>query len=439
MASVPVQRREAVSIDHSRPLGEVSESRRFDTQHSESAAEQIHQATCPACGHHVAVTFLDAEQQPLATISWPESADAAVAMESLPLAFVRCVDCGHVYNARFDYALVPYSTKPNLMFNQGTGWSRHLTRVRDLLLDALPAEPVVVEVGCGEGHLLRALAESRPAGRYIGFDPNASVNTEGRFTARAELFEPARHVAEIRPDLIVSRHVLEHLVNPLGFLQAVDFAADSTGLLTRVFIEVPCIDRVLETGRTVDFYFEHNSHFTTRSFTRMLHRSSQDVEMLVHGYQREVICGLAVFGRGRLAADFAAEAEHFCEAARQAKVTIGRQLCELAESGMRVAVWGGTGKAAAFINRYGVDRHRFPLVVDSDADKVGTFVPGAGQRIQFRDALLDQPADVLIIPMQWRVRDILQEMSDAGITAKQVLIEHRGRLIDFHTDEHPYA
>ncbi len=97
---------------------------------------------------------------------------------------------------------------------------------------------------------------------------------------------------ECKPDLVISRHVLEHLVNPLGLLQTTAFAVALAGLATRVFIEVPCIDRAIETGRTEDFYYEHNSHFTTESFTRMLHRTSNVVEMLLHGYSREIISGL---------------------------------------------------------------------------------------------------------------------------------------------------
>lgn len=408
-----------------------------------SLAEMMREATCPACAHHVAVSCFDGGRQPLTTLAWPSSRQAAQAMSRLPLDFVCCVSCGHVYNCQFDYTQVPYSDKPNLMFNRGQVWKEHLQRIVDLLLERLPDEPVVVEIGCGDGHLLAALAQSRPGGRYVGFDPHATVSDESLALAGLEvhhaLFLPDEHLEVYRPHLIVSRHVLEHLTNPLGFLQSLTFAVSCTGEPTRLFIEVPCIDRVFETNRTSDFFYEHNSHFTTRSFERLLDRCTSKVERIERGYNDEVIYGLARFepqseqvAMARRAADFAARTT-------RANDTLRAALDELGHSGRTIAIWGGTGKAAAFINQYGLDAARFPLVVDSDAAKVGTFVPGTGQEIRPSAELLQTPVDAILIATQWRARDIALEMQHLGIRADSVLLAHRERLIDYFRDTHPYG
>jgi len=396
------------------------------------------EATCPACGHHIAVPFYDGGRQPLATLSWPASTAEAEAVPRLPLDFVRCVACGHVFNAAFDYAEVPYSKKPNLMFNRAVNWSRFVGGVQETILSRLPERATVVEIGHGDGSFLHTLAGMRPAGRYVGFDPHGASQAGTGVELRAELFDAGRHLAELRPHIIVSRHVLEHLMNPLGFLQGLAFAASMSGLETTAYLEVPCIDQAIEAGRTVDFYYEHGSQFTSTSFARMLARAGGQTLDTGHGYGGEVIYAFVRLAASDAALGHAAEARRFAAGAETAKGTIARQLAELHGAGRRVAIWGGTGKSAAFINRYGADRARFPVVVDSDPAKVGTFVPGAGQEIRYRDHLVDHPVDVVVIPPQWRAADIVLEMGRAGISVAAVLIEHGGRLIDFHADLHPY-
>jgi hypothetical protein len=404
---------------------------------SSAVVDHLHEATCPACGHHVAVAFFTAKQ-PLATIAWPASAEEARAMPLLRLDFVRCVDCGHIFNIAFDYDAVPYSQKPNLMFNRGSLWTGFLAGVRENLLARLPRRPVVVEIGHGDGSFIGGLAAERPDGRYFGFDPHGASAGAGSVTLCTELFEPTRHLAEIKPDLIITRHVLEHLTNPLGFLQRLSFAAARTGTGCLIYLEVPCIDRVIETGRTVDLYYEHNSQFTSNSFQRMLTRCVSHIEEIGHGYDGEVIFGLARIGGSLEQAAIAAEAALYGDAAKRAERVIGGQLTALHAEGRPVAIWGGTGKSAAFMNRYQVDAMRFPLVVDSDPAKVDTFVPGTGQRIRSREWLLAEPAHTIIIPPQWRAADIVAEMMQAGIAADEIVIEHNGRLIDYFADDHPY-
>jgi hypothetical protein len=355
-------------------------------------------------------------------------------MQRLPHDFVQCPACSHVWNRSFRYDAVPYKTNRNRMFNSGTFWKGYLAEVRDALIAQLPPAPTVIEIGCGDGHFVRALSEAHDGrGRFVGFDPNTAPESGVGVEFYARLFEPLTDMVVHKPDLVIIRHVLEHLAEPAALLDNLAWGAAQLDKPCKLCAEAPCIDRVFAAGRLTDFYFEHASHFTTQSFARLMQRAGE-LERLDHGYDGEVVSAIVRLSvppghreRAKASARFAAQAP-----ASRARVTA--QLDLLAASNKRVAIWGGTGKAAAFIHQFGADAKRFPLVVDSDRDKVGSFVPGSGQQIVFRDVLKAMPVDVVIIPTQWRARDIVAEMQREGITAGRILVEHKGSLVDFYGD-----
>ncbi|MFP3607598.1 class I SAM-dependent methyltransferase, partial [Paraburkholderia sp. SIMBA_053] len=86
-----------------------------------------------------------------------------------------------------------------------------------------------VEIGCGEGHFVRGLAQARPGGRFIGFDPNATPETGLGVEFHPRLFEPLADMKAFQPDAVVIRHVLEHLTEPARLLEALAWGAVSTG------------------------------------------------------------------------------------------------------------------------------------------------------------------------------------------------------------------
>jgi hypothetical protein len=167
------------------------------------------------------------------------------------------------------------------------------------------------------------MAKANPKGRYIGFDPSGHADTgDGLIEFHQALFEPDVHLAELKPDMVISRHVLEHLMNPLGFMQAMAFASAWLTKPVQVFIEVPCIDRVFKAQRTADFFYEHNSHFTSESLRRLLARCASTVDLIETGYYDEVVYGFATLSGSMHQKKYADEAFQFHQSSQRGQQVV---------------------------------------------------------------------------------------------------------------------
>lgn len=381
---------------------------------------------------------MDGGEKTLATLGWPNTVDEATSMKRYPLTYHQCLTCRHIWNTQFNYEHIPYELNPNRMFNAGKTWSQYLSRMQKRLIKVLPKNPTVIDVGSGDGHFIRQISKMlEHKGRFIGFDPNSSERNSLGLEFFAEYFDPVKDIIKYQPDLVIMRHVLEHLETPATFVEQLCLGASKVKKKVYYFAETPCVDQALKANRVVDFFYEHPSQFTKMSFKRLMELGGSVREINL-GYRREVVSGLVELGLSKEQKQSHIKANAFLKSC-SAKIKLIHNTCKkFKEDGHTIAVWGGTGKAATFIQHYGLLKSLCPIVVDSDVDKVGFFVPGTGQKIEHSSYLADKYTDVILIPSQWRAADIVSEINTLEISYGRILIEHGGNLIDFFSAEHPY-
>lgn len=124
----------------------------------------------------------------------------------------------------------------------------------------------VLDFGCGQGRLLQVLGQSFPQAALYGHDVANFMATMSGIR-----FVPSLDGCDVRFDVIVVSHVLEHLVG-FGILQTLGDLLTTGG---RLYIEVP---NPLEyrscPRREFMYYFDrlHINHFSGRSMRRLLAR-----------------------------------------------------------------------------------------------------------------------------------------------------------------------
>lgn len=390
---------------------------------------------CKSC---ISSPFFDGGKKPLATLGWPPSEQSAMSMELYELNYVQCLRCSHIWNRSFDYNLIPYEDNPNRMFNSGILWREYLKSIFEHLASILPPKPIIIDIGCGEGHFVRELANTlKNDGRFIGFDPNSSNESGAGIEFHPQYFSPLQHLPEYQPDLLIMRHVLEHLENPAEFIEELAIASLQINKPIYFFAEVPCVDLAVKFGRIVDFFYEHPSQFTKRSFKKLM-KLGGELKWIDLAYGNEVVHGLIEIGLNNRIKNELTQSIKFKEKTKSSLKTMAEDLSMILAQGNKVVVWGGTGKSATFIQHYKLDKERFPLVVDSDPSKVGSFVPGSGQEIRHASELNKVEIEIIILTTQWRAGDIYREIKDRGIRYQSILVEYGGRLVDYELDDHPY-
>jgi len=233
---------------------------------------------------------------------------------------------------------------------------------------------------------------------------------------------------------VICRHVLEHLADPLDFLEDIAIACCEADLAPLILVEVPCIEKALEQNRINDFLYEHVSNFTRNSLRVMFERAGFDVLDVRTRFQDEVVTLVARPRPDHGQRDVRARA-------RQYRINVDAQIARARltleawrDEGRSVALWGGTGKGAALINMVGITRDLIDLVVDSDERKAGSFVPGTGQKILAPRSVIDAPVERILICTNWRARDIEREIREVHGLDAELFVLHQHAIVPLTGD-----
>jgi len=160
-----------------------------------------------------------------------------------------------VWNSAFNQKLLEYDE--NYQNEQGFSerFQQHLTLVCELISKEIHVGAHVKEIGCGKAKFL-SMMEARGY-QISGYDP-AYEGEDPRIIK--SYYPPEDYNCERdKADIIILRHVLEHIQNPMDFLRNIALANDYGGLL---YIEVPDFNWIVEHNALHDIFYEHCNYFT---------------------------------------------------------------------------------------------------------------------------------------------------------------------------------
>lgn len=373
------------------------------------------------------VGFYEASAIPTQSCVLLDTEDEARAYPVGDLLLGFCPACGFAQNVRFAPQLVDYSkpTEESQAFS-----ARFQAFARSLAGDLVERYDLrgksVLEVGCGKGDFMALLADEG-IGRGVGIDPGFMPERLDATTGEIEFVRDwydESHTGRTA-DLVLTRHLLEHVPNVAEFLGWLVRSTQATPGAW-LFTEVPDVARVLREGAFWDVYYEHCSYFTAGSLARTLRGAGLDVEYLALAFDDQYL-----LAAGRPAPhpttgphpeeetveELASWVDGFTRAAEASRRHWTERIesaLEESDGGGRVCLWGGSSKAVAFLTALGFGPEQV-TVVDINVHKQGKWLPGAGVEVRSPDTLPAEPPS-LVVPMNAAyVDEIRRDLDSMGL------------------------
>ncbi|GHE00940.1 NDP-hexose methyltransferase [Allgaiera indica] len=329
-----------------------------------------------------------------------DSAEAARAAPRGDMRLVEDGETGLVHNAAFEPWKVVYDAQYQNEQGHNAAFRDHLSRVAGIVEAGMGFDDLV-EVGCGKGYFLEMLA-ARGA-RITGFEPTYEGDNPA---IRKVYFDEAAGLAARG---LILRHVLEHIPDPVAFLQGLARANGGGGL---IYIEVPCFDWIAAHRAWFDIFYEHVNYFRLGDCDRMFGRII-DKGRVFGGQYLYVVADLASLRRPvRDATDPARLPDDFT-------ATLA---ADTAAEGPSV-IWGGASKGVIYSLLRAQAGHPVSAVIDINPAKQGRFLAATGLMVEAPEAVLQRlPEGARIVVMN---SNYLPEIRDrAGDKFTCIGIEH---------------
>jgi len=341
---------------------------------------------CPICASHNLYKFLIKKQVPVhqnLLVSNPKSAINTIRGD---LNTVVCEECGFVFNQTFDSSKLSYGKDYDNAQNYSTYFTKHITNlVNDLILKKNVKNSNILEIGCGNGYFLNQLVKNKEWGNFgFGFDPSykgSTLDKEKHLKFKISYFDPDR--VDIPVDVVICRHVIEHIPDPLNLLRNVRKVLNQYPD-AHVFFETPTVEWILENKIIWDFTYEHCSFFTKNSLTTAFQYSGFQVKDVSTLFEGQYLWMEAVPYEKYEMTKTPGQISRLVKAFEISEKKITKEwkikIKMLANKG-KVALWGAGGKGTTFVNLFDKEHRLIDCLIDLNPKKWNKYVAGSGHPI----------------------------------------------------------
>jgi hypothetical protein len=370
---------------------------------------------CPVCGASDPVATIFRDRVPTLQNRVYLTKEDAMSASCGSFRLCTCRNCGFSYNGEFDEALMVYDESYDNDVHSRT-FELYAEEVARFLIEKHQlTSGTVYDVGCGKGTFLRMLCRLAPSIRGIGIDPSCTPTSEDNFTLIRDVFHPGSLEQDTK--LVLLRHVLEHIANPVDFLSELGQAAPEIPL----YVEVPEVNWIFENGAFWDFCYEHCNYFSTKSLrvAMQLAGFSKIEQSPSFGGQYQWAIGSANGGTSAGVLDEGSEAVHAAVAYAERESGLIRELRAAIAADRGCAVWGMATKGVMLTCMLS---NEAVVGIDINEKKQGKFAPLSGVAINGPEWLHSHTPDTVMIMNRNYANEITQLINQMKINTNIVIM-----------------
>jgi methyltransferase family protein len=275
------------------------------------------------------------------------------------IEIVQNLETGLIYNCAFKPELMIYDSNYQNEQSVSGLFRDHLRRAASIV-ERLIGKHAIAEIGSGKGAFLELLLAD--GCDVVGFDP--TYEGENPLVKREYFTSTYGHQIEG----FVMRHVLEHVMDPVSLLEKIKVANNGTG---KIYIEVPCLDWIIEHNAWFDLFYEHVNYFRLDDFKRIF-GSVLECGRMFGGQYLYIVADLAT-----LRAPIASAVDLI-----NPKQFVKFDYSYRPRQGIDAAIWGGASKGVIFAllgRRAGFDIN---IIIDINPAKQGLYLAMTGLQVQ---------------------------------------------------------
>ena len=348
---------------------------------------QLGNIPCPSCLNqdHLEI-FYQIRNTPIHQNQIYDTLESAVNCKRGNISLTFCHNCGMAFNSQFKSGLLEYGEQYNNKQSASEYFRTYLNDTIDLLVHKYGIfNKRILDVGCGNGEFLELLS-MKSHSRGIGFDPSymgPDHTSNAQFVSDylTEIYSP------IKADVLILRHVLEHIDKPNQFLSSIlQYLQVDTDC--KIIIEVPDFNWIADHGAYWDIFYEHTNYFSKQSLRYLLESIGLDVIDIFNQFGGQYMIAIASFHPGRIEKEIKTTYAVSKSILDQLKRNIELKNKEVEHIFNQIGeeslftIWGAAAKGITFLNCLKRDvQQRIPFIIDMNAAKQGKYCAGVGHKI----------------------------------------------------------